>query len=329
MNLSLFRSWHAGVAAVVIAVFLVWSLRSGTPLGWQVGTDRTFLLWSGWVALVLYLVLWAYAARKAAHRTRWSPEFARAVPLAQLEAAQEQLSDLRVDAFAGRITEPAELSRRAREVVASAGVGGVITVAGAPATNGGAPVLRVRWREPLVRLARWMHAHVYYGLAAAFLVTLHGGMRFTSPMSIALNTLSLLVLGTGFFGIVLWTFGPRWLSAAERDLAYERAAALRAHYARKVAGQAAALRAAAPAAVDGALRDARARPGLLAALAPEQQAAGRDLLTLLGQRDAVAATWQRLARRRFVLNGWRIVHVPLSLALVLAVAVHVFSVWIY
>lgn len=302
MNTSLYRSWHALVALLLIAGFVAWARAVDRPLGWALGADRGFLLWSGWVALALYLVLWAYAARKAAHRTRASFEFARAVPLARLERAQERLSDLRVDAFAGRITDPRTLLQRARRVLVEENVGKVLAVAVAPATGGQPARIEVAWRAPLGRLAKWMHTHIYYGFAAAALVTLHGGLRFSSTMGILLNALSIAVLATGFVGLKLWTFGPRWLSSAERDLNLERATALRAHYRAKVEALAAA---------------------------PSGDAQARDLRTLKGQQRCVEAAWQRLAGRRFALDAWRLIHVPLSIALLLVVAVHVFSVWLY
>ncbi len=330
MNASLFRSWHAVVAALLVVGFYLWGRALGTTWGWQTDTDRGFLLWSGWVAFTLYLVLWAYAARKAAHRTRWSFEFARAVPVQQLEQAQARLSDLRVEAFAGRLTGASMLAARATSVLAQEKVDRVLAAEVTPGADGKPPQLTVRWRQPLGRLARWMHAHLYYGVAAAVLVTLHGGLRFTSPMALALNALSLAVIGTGLFGIVLWTFGPAWLSAAEGDLNYERADALRQHYARKVAATADALRTTAAPAVNAVLAAGPAGgAAFLAAAQGEAQPIARDLLTLLGQRAAVDVVWQRLSARRAVLNTWRLVHVPLSIALVLVVLVHVFSVWIY
>ena len=147
MNASLFRSWHAVVAAVLVAIFGLWASVIGTTWGWQTTTDRGFLLWSGWVALALYLVLWAYAARKAAHRTRWSFEFARAVPVQQLEQAQARLSDLRVDAFAGRLTGASMLRARATSVLAEEKVDRVLDAHVTPGTDGKPPQLAVRWRQ--------------------------------------------------------------------------------------------------------------------------------------------------------------------------------------
>ena len=55
----------------------------------------------------------------------------------------------------------------------------------------------------------------------------------------------------------------------------------------------------------------------------------RDLLVLHGQRGRIEAEWARLARLRTVLNAWRLVHVPCSVALLALVLVHVLSIWYY
>jgi len=330
VNTSLYRSAHA-LAALAFAVgFAVWARWLGQPLGWARGNDRAFLLASGWTVLALYFVLWAYAVRKGAHRTRASFEFARAVPLPRLERAQERLSDLRVDVFAGRLTDRGTILLRARRVLAEEKVDGVLAVGVIPRAEGQPANLEVAWRTPLGSLARWLHAHVYYGFAAAALLGLHGGMRWTSPMAALLNGLSVAVLATGFVGLLLWTFGPRWLSRAERDLNLERASALRPYYAQKVEALAQELRPLAPAAVE-ALRTG-GEPALAAALealGPEPAARGRDLAVLVAQARRVEATWRRLARRHLALHAWRFVHVPLSIVLLLVVAVHVVSVLFY
>ena len=61
-------------------------------------------------------------------------------------------------------------------------------------TEAGLPFdVEVENREPLGRVATWLHAHLYYGLAAGVLVWLHGGGSFESPMGATLNITSLAV----------------------------------------------------------------------------------------------------------------------------------------
>ena len=187
---------------------------------------------------------------------------------------------------------------------------------------------------------------IYYGLAAGCLVWLHGGGNFATPMGALLNGLSALVLGTGIAGILLWTFGPTWLTRNERDLSLEEAFNFREHYRRKVTEAETELRAAVEAKrpdrvaglLDG-LRRLGGRPGggeearrFLADLPPELQpdlSLFRDDLVLRSQCRNVEAEWSRLGRIRFALGFWRAVHVPASIVLLALVAVHVVSVWWY
>jgi hypothetical protein len=53
------------------------------------------------------------------------------------------------------------------------------------------------------------------------------------------------------------------------------------------------------------------------------------LLALLGQRRKVAAELQRLERVRWLMNAWRPIHIPASIALLAAIVVHVMSIWLY
>ncbi|MEO6596730.1 MAG: hypothetical protein ABIP94_18440, partial [Planctomycetota bacterium] len=158
------------------------------------------------------------------------------------------------------------------------------------------------------RLASWLHAHVYYGVAAAAIVWFHGGMRSATTMGFLLNALSYFVIASGLLGAFFWTFGPTWLTRAEREISIEKAYALAAHYDRKVAEATAALAAATPA--DG-------------------ERLGRELSTLQGQRDSVRREQRRLDVYRNLLRFWRLFHVPCSILLLALVAVHVLSIWYY
>ena len=53
-------------------------------------------------------------------------------------------------------------------------------------------------------------------------------------MGLLLNVLSYFVIGSGLIGALLWTFGPTWLTRAERELSVEKAFALRDHYEQKL-----------------------------------------------------------------------------------------------
>jgi hypothetical protein len=368
MNLGIYRSWHAAAAAVVVAALLGWHLLAPHPFGSRDDGNVGFLLTSGWIAVACYVVLAAYAARRAAHRLRLSPEFAWKARLPALERAQSELAGLQQRVLRRELAGAAAIRGEARTILRRNGVQRVLRV-DVERDERAIGLLSVRCapRQPLGTLAAWLHAHVFWGIAAALVVWFHGGARCGTTMGLLLNGLSALVIASGMLGAVLWTFGPTWLTRAERELSVEKAFALRAHFARKLeeartwpqtrAADAAAAAAAARAAAEDADK-AAANPALqgkeleaakkaakkaadeakkaaakadaaAAAVGAETERLKPELATLAGQAEAVRAEAARLSRYRTLLRGWRLFHVPCSIVLLALVAVHVISIWYY
>lgn len=310
MNLGLYRSWFAALAFAVVAVVLAWHGLAGQPFGSRDSANVVFLLATGWLAVACYVALAAYAVRRAAHRLRLSPEFAWKAKLPNLERAQSELRELQNRITRREVVGAAMARREATRIVRRLDVQAVLAVAIAPDPQSiGALQVRVTPREPLGRLAAWLQAHIWLGVAAAVLVVCHGGLRCSSTMGLLLNTLSLAVIGTGVLGAIAWTFGPTWLTRAERELPIEQVWALRDHYERKVAEATAALRDATATEASSALRT--------------------DLGTLKGQRELVLRELRRLGLYRDLMRVWRLVHVPGSILLLALVALHVLGVWLY
>jgi hypothetical protein len=341
MNLGLYRSWHGWVALALAGVFAAWHWFAGIPFGSRADDNIWFLLTTGWVAVACYAVLALYAARRAAHRLRLSPEFAWKAQLPALERAQSELTALQQ-----RVLR--------RETVGRATAIGLFRVQVGP-------------REPLGRLAAWLHAHFFYGFLAAVLVWFHGGGRCGTTMGFLLNALSYFVIASGLLGAFFWTFGPTWLTRAERELTVEKALALREYFARKIqeaqtapmtrAKDAADAAAAARVAADDAARaaenptlagkDAEAAKKLAkktaddakkaqtkaeaaqAAIASETVRLEPEIATLQGQARRADAEAVRLSRYRTLLRGWRLFHVPASIVLLALVGIHVLSIWYY
>ena len=352
MNLSLFRSVHAVVAALVVAGFGFWLYQGGFEIGRKPGSDLSYLLWSGWVAVAFYAILFLYAVRKYVHKTGISPEFNRKIPIEQFEKAQLKLGEVRARIVSGELATKGRILGEAKRVLRDEKVTKILRVSVRRRRSGGPRFeLIVGWKEPLVRIAKWMHAHIFYGLAAAVLVWWHGGGNFSTPMGLLLNGLSYLVIGTGIIGIVIWAFGPAWMTRKERDLSLEKAFVLRDHFPRKIEAAESALLAKSE--EEGALSSAalverlrrvkgteRGFPFRVQTLIDdleneyprefqEYRNDVRDVLALKGQCHNVEKAWRGLSRARFVLNAWRVVHIPLSIFLLVAVVVHVLSVWWY
>ncbi|MBL8752950.1 MAG: hypothetical protein JNK15_06570 [Planctomycetes bacterium] len=368
MNLGIYRSWHAIVALAVAGGLFAWHVLEPLPFGSRDDGNVDYLLTTGWIAVACYVVLALYAVRRAAHRLALSPEFAWKAQLPALERAQSELVGLQQRALRREVAGAAAMQREAKGILARNGVQRVLRVCVARDPQAlGLWRLVVTPRQPLGTLAGWLHAHLYYGFAAAAIVWFHGGGRCGTSMGLLLNVLSYAVLGTGFVGAILWTFGPTWLTRAERELSVEKAFALREHYARKLAeaiafpqtkakdaaDAAAAAKVAAEAAAKAAENPALAGKELEAAkkaakktaddlkkaetkaeqaaasIAAETERLQPEIATLRGQADAVTREAARLGFWRALLRGWRIVHVPCSVALLALVAVHVLSIWYY
>ncbi len=368
MNFGIYRSWHGVFAALVAAAFWAWHWAAPQAFGSRADANVGFLLTTGWVAVACYLVLALYAVRRAAHRLRLSPEFAWKAQLPALERAQSELTGLQQRALRGELAGQGVLRREAQAICKRHGVHRILRIEVERDRGAiGAWTVRSAPREALGRLAAWLHAHVYWGFAAALVVWFHGGLRCGTTMGLLLNALSYFVIGSGLLGALLWTVGPTWLTRAERELTVEKAAALRAHYARKLdearnapqtkAKEAADAAAAAKAAA-AAAESAAAAPGLAgkeleaarklakktaddaakaqkkaeaaqAAIASETERLRPELAALAGQAELVDREAARLLRYRALLRGWRLVHVPCSIVLLALVAVHVLSIWYY
>jgi hypothetical protein len=329
MSTVLFKSWHALAAAILVAAFFLWS--SAATDGASI---RTFQLASGWGALALFLIVLGYVLRKYVHKLGISPEFKMKVPIEKLEKAESRLSELRVQMASGRLVNRSDILKRANAILRQEGVRWVVKVRLEDGTASG-QVLRALPTGPLGGVAHWLRVHLYYGIAAAFLVGLHGRFALHSGISVLLNGFTFLVILSGLVGIVLWAAMPRLLTEAERDLSIEKAHALRESLDRKIEAAYAVLDPATRAIFRDVDRVGDRFPQHAAAAlkAAPQRADGdrlaEDLMALLGQRHGVRREWESLMRIKRKMNLWRVVHIPGALILMSIVAIHVVSVLWY
>jgi hypothetical protein len=229
------------------------------------------------------------------------------------------------------------IEREARSILADEGcskVNRAVVEAGRP---GDAPwTIRIVPTEPLGRVAKWMHVHLFYGLAFAALLGMHSGNPFGSGMGMLLAGLGYLVFATGLVGIVLWALGPRWLTRRERDLSIEEAFSLSESLERK--------RKAALKELDEQSRSdfqevilSRGRNAMLAEQnlgrlirrLPDSSSEYRDLMALVIQEQVVKTELGALRRVRMSFMAWKLVHIPAAVILIGLVVVHVVSVWKY
>ena len=359
MNRTLFRSaWALALTLFVSVVFLVWWIAGGFDLGRGPKSDTGYTLWSGWVAVLLYIVVIAYVGRKYIHRLRPAPPRERAETLGQrIEQAELALQEVGAQIRDGLLSHEEDVRARVREVLATHRARKLIHVEVKPGpADGPTWIIETRYPEPRRRVLIWLHAHLYLGLGAALLIGLHGGLVWSTPMGLLLNASSAVVTVTGLAGVWLWALGPTRLARAERGLSIEEAYSYRDHFRRKIEGLLMEPRKAPELEVDKKYEQAKAKwdeliklipltrqihSGRLAgselrstlsdleAEDPKLASLQRDLVVLMFQHERVRSDYSRLAREKALMSAWRLVHVPVSIALVGLLLFHVLTVWWY
>lgn len=297
--------------------------------GWE--AERTYKLASGIAALVLFLIVLAYVLRKNVHKLGISPEFKMRVPIERLERAETRLNELRVLMASGKLNDSREALQRGKSILKEEGVQRVMRLR-LEENNSGVVHLRAMPTDPLGRMARWMQAHLYYGLAAGIMVWFHGGSGPSSGLGATMNGLTLIVVLSGIGGIFLWATMPRLLTKAERDLSIEKAHALLDSLNLKIAGAYETVDASTRALFEDADRSSANFTQRLEAAdralstTPEGKRQAEDLMALLGQRQQVRQEYDALMRIKNRMHIWRVVHLPGAVLLMVLIAVHVLSI---
>ncbi len=203
-------------------------------------------------------------------------------------------------------------------------------------------------------LEGWLHAHVYLGLIAVVTILLHSGFRFHDKVAVAALVLLSLVALSGLWGAVLYTVIPPKLTAVESNLTTLEMSAqmndLGRSMARLATGKSESFQL-----ICANLLEAE-RPGYMAGwrslsqkylrkrLAQDPSGAfdsyvGRvpsaeqtelsQLLALAHQRNDMHD--RLIHRQRYVnlMGVWLYLHVPLSFAMVVAVAAHMIAVFYF
>lgn len=333
MNTTFFRSWYLVLSLVLVAMFFVLE-------GFLDRAD--FLNLSGWVGLILMVIVMAYTLRKRLYQLKLSPETRSRVPLKKLERAEARLNEVRNDIRRGALKSRREIEPLVRRILREEKVARVLRVEVVEPEKTSSRrrvdpfVLHVGPTEPLGRVSVWLRAHLYLGLAFAVIVWLHGGGSLDSPMGLALNVLSLIVVVTGIAGIFLFSLGPSWITEKEKDLPYEKAFVYRQSLTEKIEGLAESLvpstrklcleMAHDPRRVPAGIQELRT---LSSSLEPGSRKDVQDLLVLLTQRERVSRALGEVWRIKFAINFWRLVHIPASVLLTGVVLAHVYSIWRY
>ena len=335
MNRSLFLSRHAAIFVAVVGSFVAYVVLTGHELG-RVTGKPLFQVVSGWATLAMMLAVMGYVLRKYSHKGRYSPEFRMKVDLATLERGDAAIAALRTRTAA---MSKRDIEREAKRLLKETGVWKVNRVRVEKAPLGTGWNVQIVPREPLGRVAKWMHAHIYYGLSFATILWLHAGNPFGSSMGSLLAGLGYVTFISGVVGVFLWSTGPSRLTKAEFDLSVEEAFGLRETLEGKritalkeFEGGDPGVRAGLQKVVDakkGARGVAERTLGDLRARAPDRADEIRDAVTLILLEHRVRDELTKLLRVRMSFMSWRLLHVPVAAVLCGIVALHVLSVWRY
>jgi hypothetical protein len=197
---------------------------------------------------------------------------------------------------------------------------------------------RGRWS-----LKGWTSAHVWLGLSLAVLATLHTGFRFGPDVHTLAWALMLLVILSGLYGVAVYAALPAALSDSRAEMTKPQMVDAVAKLDAQLEAAAQPLAQHEAGLVARAIRENPFRAGLARRLSASTARSPtlRALAGLRGNPDAGAlfpvlerkaaalAQIRRHLRIRALLEVWLYVHVPLTFALIAALAAHILSVFFY
>jgi hypothetical protein len=186
------------------------------------------------------------------------------------------------------------------------------------------------YRIDLGRGEAWVRSHIYLGVLAAVVALLHSGFRWHDRMALLALLLMGFVVVSGIAGAVLYKTVPPLLTRVERDLTSEEIAKQLNQMARTMERIAADRSAAFQKVCKELLRSRRANDrntadwtALIARVPPVEQDALREMLIVSRPRNELLAKLQVQQRYRALLQAWLYVHVPATVALLVALTAHV------
>lgn len=206
---------------------------------------------------------------------------------------------------------------------------------------------RGRWS-----LKAWTSAHVYLGLSLIVIATLHTGFQFGWNVHTLAYVLMMLVILSGIYGIAVYAMIPRALSSNREETTQGQMLETLRSLDRQLHDAAQPLDAASAELVRRSLEDDPFGGGLWARLSASypncptrvaqaelrrmprmRPAMGTDPIekidVLLERKEAALARVRQHLRYKALLEAWLYVHIPVTFALIAALAAHIVSVFFY
>ncbi|HYC02395.1 MAG TPA: hypothetical protein VED40_03835 [Azospirillaceae bacterium] len=202
------------------------------------------------------------------------------------------------------------------------------------------------------KLQSWVSAHVYLGLSLLIVGTLHTGFQFGWNVHTLAYALMVGVILSGVFGIYAYSRYPALMTAnrggqtldfmlrqlAELDrqareialtLGDEFAAAVRSSEENTRIGGGAWAQLRASGSGCATLAATRRVEELARGTTPELADSAGRLLALLGRKCDLLARIRKEVQFRALMEVWLYVHVPMTVALVVVLAIHIIAVFFY
>ncbi len=209
-----------------------------------------------------------------------------------------------------------------------------------------------RYASNLGTVQGWLSAHVYLGTALIVVATLHTGFELGWNVHTLAYILMMLVIASGFYGVYVYLQVPGLMTTnlGEETLAsiLLKVSDIDREMREKALGLPDKLFAIVDKSITGtriggsfmkimAGRDARCPtaaavkdlPALAKGLTGEQGTTNKEVYTLILHKNELLNRARRDMRHKAVLDLWLYIHVPLAMALLAALTVHIVSVFIY
>jgi hypothetical protein len=192
-------------------------------------------------------------------------------------------------------------------------------------------------------LKAWTSAHVYLGLSLVVVGTLHTGFQIGWNVHTLAYVLMLLVIATGIYGVIVYATLPASLSANRKEMTRGQMLDALTAIDRQLESAAQPLARTEADLVIAALAQDTFAGGALARLtgrypgcattralrAMSSDDAATRVNALLERRREQLAQIRGQLRIRALLEIWLFIHIPLTIALIAALAAHVISVFYY
>jgi hypothetical protein len=191
------------------------------------------------------------------------------------------------------------------------------------------------YRIDLGRGKTWLRSHIYLGVLAAVVALLHSGLRWHDRMALLALLLMGIVVVSGIVGAVLYRTVPPMLTRVESRASADEISKQVEQMARTMERMAAGRSASFQNVCKELLRARRSNgntaewTALLARVPSSEQTELREMLVVSRQRKELLTKLRAQQRYRNLLQAWLYVHVPATVALLVALTAHVVLAFYY